>query len=328
MEHHLIDALRILSPLVHTDAGDVSMGNSGICVVNKDAGEATEVTLTGRAKAGYFAFVKDGKRDAATNNITIVPDGTTNNTTIDGAANLVISENGGAVLLMHNGSEWNQIVHPIPGVAELAFLNGIVAGTVAASKALVVDANKDLASLRHLTLTGNLTIGATALTEALLGVLFGVTPGTAAASKALVTDASNRLGTVAELAVTTPIVGQVAPEAKAGVATIAIADILKGIVTLEHATGGTVALTLDTGTDMDTGKPNKLGTDQAIDWYLINLSAAAADTGTLTASAGHTIVGEPVVQSAHVSTGGVMGNAAHFRSRRTAANTWVTYRIG
>lgn len=40
---------------------------------------------------------------------------------------------------------------------ELGFTDGVTAGTVAASKALVVDANKDLASLRNLTLTGALT---------------------------------------------------------------------------------------------------------------------------------------------------------------------------
>lgn len=39
---------------------------------------------------------------------------------------------------------------------ELAFLDGITAGTVTASKAVVVDANKDIASLRHVTVTGNI----------------------------------------------------------------------------------------------------------------------------------------------------------------------------
>lgn len=42
-------------------------------------------------------------------------------------------------------------------VAQVAVLDGVVPGTVTASKALVVDVNKDLASLRNLTLTGTLT---------------------------------------------------------------------------------------------------------------------------------------------------------------------------
>ena len=43
--------------------------------------------------------------------------------------------------------------------AELAFLDGVTAGTVTASKALVVDSNKDIASLRNITLTGELDAG-------------------------------------------------------------------------------------------------------------------------------------------------------------------------
>lgn len=41
----------------------------------------------------------------------------------------------------------------LTSAAELNVLDGVTAGTVTASKALVVDANKDLASLRHLSLT-------------------------------------------------------------------------------------------------------------------------------------------------------------------------------
>jgi hypothetical protein len=43
--------------------------------------------------------------------------------------------------------------------AELEVLNGVTAGTVSASKALVVDSNKDIASLRNITLTGELDAG-------------------------------------------------------------------------------------------------------------------------------------------------------------------------
>lgn len=121
---------------------------------------------------------------------------------------------------------------------------------------------------------------------------------------------------------------QGAPTAETGAATVTIADILSGIVTLTQSTGGDVALTLDTGTAMDAGMPASFGIGQFIDWTVINLSAAAADTGTVTASSGHTVVGVMIVQSAHSTTGGLYGNAARFRSRRTAANTWITYRIG
>lgn len=120
--------------------------------------------------------------------------------------------------------------------------------------------------------------------------------------------------------------GQGAPAAKTGAATVAAADIAARIVTLSHATGGTVALTLDTGANMDAYFVD-VPIGGTVEWSIINTSAAAADTGTLTASSGHTIVGAAIVQSAHSSTGGVQGNAARWLSRRTAASTWVTYRI-
>lgn len=41
--------------------------------------------------------------------------------------------------------------------AEITVLDGVTAGTVTASKALVVDANKDLTSLRNVTVTGSIT---------------------------------------------------------------------------------------------------------------------------------------------------------------------------
>lgn len=71
-----------------------------------------------------------------------------------------------------------------------SLLNGVTGGTVTASKALAVDSNKDLASLRHLTLTGNLVSGATTLSETDLAKVDGITNGTAAAGKALVADAN------------------------------------------------------------------------------------------------------------------------------------------
>lgn len=119
-------------------------------------------------------------------------------------------------------------------------------------------------------------------------------------------------------------VAQGAPTAETGAATITAADLISGIITITHTTGSTVALTVDTGTAMDTALPSAAAGD-AFDWYVINLSAALADTATVTAAAGHTLVGEGVVESAHADS--EFQSSAHFRSRRTAANTWITYRL-
>jgi len=53
----------------------------------------------------------------------------------------------------------------------------------------------------------------------------------------------------------------------------------------------------------------------------------ADDTITVTAGDTHTVVGNMIVQSAHSTTGALYGNSAQFRTRKTAANTFVTYRI-
>lgn len=122
------------------------------------------------------------------------------------------------------------------------------------------------------------------------------------------------------------IVPQGAPTALTTAATVTIAQLLTGIITGTHTAGATQAYTLPTGTDTDTG--TTFQTNEAFDWVLINLSAAAADTITVTANTAHTVVGNMIVQSAHATTGGIYGSSGVFRTRKTAANTFITYRIG
>ena len=75
-------------------------------------------------------------------------------------------------------------------------LDGITNGTVAANKAVVVDANKDASGFRHVTAAGAVTagtsfiIGSADLNETDLEKLDGITDGTAAANKALVLDSN------------------------------------------------------------------------------------------------------------------------------------------
>ena len=118
---------------------------------------------------------------------------------------------------------------------------------------------------------------------------------------------------------------QGAPNAQTTTATLTIANLLTGIVTGTHTAGATQTYTLPTGTLVDAAL--QFSANDSFDWSLINLSAAAVDTVTVAAGADHTIVGNPIVQSAHASTGGVYGNSSLWRTRKTAANTYVTYRI-
>lgn len=93
---------------------------------------------------------------------------------------------------------------------------------------------------------------------------------------------------------------------------VSAAAILGGIVT--STTAAAVAGTVPTGTVMDAA--GEMAISDSVDWSVI---ATGANAFTVTAATGHTLVGDAVVATA---TSGL------FRSRKTAANTFVTYRIG
>lgn len=89
---------------------------------------------------------------------------------------------------------------------------------------------------------------------------------------------------------------------------------LTGIVT--STTAAAVTATLDTGAAMD---PKSLwNINDSFDWTVINTGATNAFTVTAAAS-GHTVVGSGTV---------ALSSSAQFRTRKTAAATFVTYRLG
>jgi hypothetical protein len=106
---------------------------------------------------------------------------------------------------------------------------------------------------------------------------------------------------------------QGAPAAVNATATLTITDLLAGIIT--STTAAAVTGTLPTGTLTDGGSEFAIG--DSFDWSVINTGGANAFT--VAAGTGHTIVGAAAVAA---STSG------RFRTRKTAANTFVTYRIG
>lgn len=115
------------------------------------------------------------------------------------------------------------------------------------------------------------------------------------------------------------MLSQGAPDAETATFTATIAKLLTRLITVTSA--GAVAVTLDTGANMDAEFDiTRLGVDMAFDWGIINLGSSS---GVVTVGggspAGHTYVGLATVS---IST------SASFRSRRTAANTWITYRLG
>lgn len=109
---------------------------------------------------------------------------------------------------------------------------------------------------------------------------------------------------------------QPTPTAKTADATLTIAELLTRIVTVTSTAA--VALTLPTGTLSDAGiLTGALPVDRGLDWAVINLGSASGAV-TMTAGVGHTYVGAAVV---------AIGTSARFRTRKTAGNTFITYRL-
>ena len=111
-------------------------------------------------------------------------------------------------------------------------------------------------------------------------------------------------------------------------ATLTVAQMLSGIIECDDTDGSTVEITLPTGTAMDAALPLDFAVDDSFDVVILNLSDdEIADTYTLIENTGtgdFTIVGPPIIASSHADA---ETNAATFRCRKTAANTFVAYRI-
>lgn len=101
--------------------------------------------------------------------------------------------------------------------------------------------------------------------------------------------------------------------ADGGSMAFAAADLLSGIVTATPTAARNIQL--PTGANLDLA--SEFLVNDSVDWTLITLAAFAL---TVTANTGHTIVGG-------AATGATAGNTARFRTRKTAADTFVTYRI-
>lgn len=106
--------------------------------------------------------------------------------------------------------------------------------------------------------------------------------------------------------------GQGNPGVLDATGTLTAAMIASGIVT--STTAAAVTATLDTGAVMDAALKMEIG--ESFDWSVINTGGNAF---TVTAAAtGHTIVGTAAVATV---------TSATWRTRKTAAETYISYRI-
>ena len=147
---------------------DTSITFSGSDVITVAAGGANQVTFTNGAivpstdndidLGSSSSEFKDLFIDGTANIDSLVADtADINGGTVDGA---IIGGSSAAAITGTTITGTSFVIGSADiSEAELETIDGVTAGTVAASKAVVVDSNKDIASFRNVTLTGELDAG-------------------------------------------------------------------------------------------------------------------------------------------------------------------------
>ena len=102
--------------------------------------------------------------------------------------------------------------------------------------------------------------------------------------------------------------------ADGGSMAFAAGDLLAGIVTATPTAGRNVQLPTGASLDLAT----EFLVNDSIDWTLITLAAFALTVTN--AASGNTLIGSG-------ATAATSGSAARFRTRKTAADTFITYRV-
>jgi hypothetical protein len=143
----------------------------------------------------------------------------------------------------------------------------------------------------------------------------GANTGSAPSFTAIGTDTDVSIGLVPK-GLGIVLMNQQTPAAVTATGTLTIANLLTQIITSTSAIA--VALTLPTGTLSDAGvSGGTSAVNTSFEYSIINLGSAVGDV-TLVAGTAHTIVGSATV---------AVGTSGRFRCRKTATNTFVSYRV-
>ena len=118
-------------------------------------------------------------------------------------------------------------------------------------------------------------------------------------------------------------VPQPTPATASVTATLTVAQLAAGIITINQAGAAACTLTLPTGALMDATFTN-MQNNTAIDIAFINVSTVDAEDATIAVGTGWTLVGNVTVAA---NSGVTVISSALFRARRTAAATWTLYRL-
>jgi hypothetical protein len=198
-----VDVSGTLTVAGAVDFGDAALSNVGAVQLDSIAGDGdtnTSITFSG---SDVITITAGGDAQFTFNNGSIVPsvdndidlgtsslefkdayfDGTvhTDAINLDGTA---ITSTAAEINLLDGVTATTSELNILDGVtstaSELNLVDGITAGTVSASKAVIVDSNKDLTGLRNLTISGDLTVSGD-----------DITMGTNTAGNLLVADGTN-----------------------------------------------------------------------------------------------------------------------------------------
>jgi len=159
---------------------------NGAVALNGAITGATNITLSGELDAATLDISGnadiDGtlETDALSINGTAVTSTATELNLLDGVSGLVQADFTKLAAVDSTAAELNILDGVTSTAAELNLVDGITAGTVSASKAVIVDSNKDLTGFRNLTISGDLTVSGD-----------DITMGTNTAGNILVADGTN-----------------------------------------------------------------------------------------------------------------------------------------
>ena len=132
--------------------GSGTQSNMGQRLFIGDPANSNAVTVIG---GNYFSNLMDHAHGTTTASSVLIVDANKSTSELRTAA-LYLGTSGSDTLITATAAELNTLDGITSTATELNLLDGSTAGTVVASKAVVVDSNKDVASFRNVTLTGEL----------------------------------------------------------------------------------------------------------------------------------------------------------------------------
>jgi cytoskeletal protein CcmA (bactofilin family) len=129
-----------------------TQSNMGQRLFIGDPANSNAVTVIG---GNYFSNLMDHVHGTTTASSVLIVDANKSTSEIRTSA-LYLGTSGSDTLVTSTAAELNALDGITSTVTELNLVDGSIVGTVVASKAVIVDANKDIASFRNITLTGEL----------------------------------------------------------------------------------------------------------------------------------------------------------------------------